>query len=193
MVGIFEVWLPAELRTVYAMTNEEGCTLSVVDFISNDLEIHDYDELVIDTIDWGRATGHEKYFELYRHCLNEYTKSDCRHFGYVRGLQYHLLSDELQKQVPDGYREWCDEELNGVIDTDGVKIVVSPCFASSTPDRMLEAIKTFKDWHDTTVGVEDLYDQDYKLEFGGHTVLLPYNADVWDAVDTMLERTIRDW
>jgi len=52
MVGIHEVWLPDEKRVVYALTNEEGCTLSVVDYISNELDIDDYDELVIDSVDW---------------------------------------------------------------------------------------------------------------------------------------------
>ncbi len=194
MVGIFEVWLPAEMRVVFALTNEEGCTLSVVDYISNDLDVDDYDELYIDTIDWGRATGHEKYFELYRHCLNEYTKSDCRYFGYTRGLPYHLLSDELQKQITDEYRKWFDAQEFDIFETDGEKIIIRPDYEQdSVWNKMLEVVKAFKEWHDTTAGVEDLYDQNYTLTFAGHTVELPYNADVWDAVDTMLERTIRDW
>ena len=194
MVGVFEVWLPEKKQTVYVYVNEEGYTMSVVDYIRHELEIHDYDELMIECGDWGRVTGHETYFELYRHCLNEYTKSDCRHFGYIRELPYHLLSDELQNKVPAGYREWCDTENGSVIGTNGEDIVVSEYFGSTDDDeKMLEAVKEFKRWHDTTAGVEEYYNESYKLEFAGHKIELPFMADVWDAVDTMLERTIRDW
>lgn len=194
MVGVFEVWLPEKKQTVYVYVNEEGYTMSVVDYIRHELEIHDYDELMIECGDWGRVTGHETYFELYRHCLNEYTKSDCRYFGYIRELPYHLLSDELQNKVPAGYREWCDTENGSVIGTNGEDIVVSEYFGSTDDDeKMLEAIKEFRRWHDTTAGVEEYYNESYKLELAGHKIELPFMADVWDAVDTMLERTIRDW
>lgn len=194
MVGIFEVWLPERKQTIYVYVNEEGYTMSVVDYIRSDLEIHDYDELTIECGDWGRVTGHETYFELYRHCLNVYTKDDCKYFGYTRGLPYHLLSDELQNKVPAGYREWCEAENGDMIDTNGEDIVVSPAYEStSEEDKMLDAIKEFKRWHDTTAGVEKYYNEMYKLEFAGHKIELPFMADVWDAVDTMLERTIRDW
>ena len=194
MVGIFEVWLPEELKTIYALVNEEGCNLSVVDYISNDLELDDYDEVIIEYVDWGRVTGFEKYFELYRHCLNVYTKDDCRHFGYTRGLPYHLLSDELRSQVTEEYVEWCAEENGCLIDTDGAKIIVSPFYEpASEEDKMLKAIREFKHWHDTTAGVEEYYNENYKLEFAGHKIELPFMADIWDAVDTMLERTIEDW
>ena len=68
MVGIHNVWLPEEKRMVYVYTNEEGCTISTVDYIRYDLEIDDYDEFIVDCVDWGRVTGSEKYFELYRYC-----------------------------------------------------------------------------------------------------------------------------
>lgn len=128
MVGIFEVWLPEEKRTAYVMANEEGASIVSVDYIRNEIEIDDYDEITIDTVDWGRVTGHEKYFELYRHCLNEYTKSDCKHFGYVRGIAYHLLSDDLKRKVPIKYRKFAHEEFGDLIDTDGYNIIVPPDF-----------------------------------------------------------------
>ena len=193
MVGIFEVWLPSEKRVVFALTNEEVCTLSVVDYISNELEIDDYDELVIDSIDWGRATGSERYFELYKYCLNEYTKSDCRYFGYIKQLPLHLLSDDLHKQITADYATWLtDNEYDGV-ETDGEKIIIHPDYEKSTEDTMLQAVKDFKAWHDTTAGKEEFYLESYKLTFAGHTVELPFMADVWDAVDSMLDRSIRDW
>ena len=191
MVGIHEVWLRDENKTVYVYTNEEGGTIAAVDYIRNDLQIDDYDELMLDYVDWGRVTGHEKYFELYRRCLNDYTKDDCKHFGYTRGLSYHLLSDELRKQVTEDYAEWCAAENGCLIDTDGEKVIVSPSYEA--PDEPLQAIKEFKRWHDTIAGDEKYYDFMYSLSFAGRTISLPFMADVWDAVDDMLKRTIEEW
>lgn len=194
MVGIFEVWLPAMKRTVYAYVNEEGCSLSLVDYIRNEIELDDYDEVLIENVDWGRITGYETYFELYRDCFNEYTKSDCKYFGYTRQVPYLLLSLELQESLDRDYRLWCDNENGGMFETDGHQIVVSPAYDAPVDEWaiMVEALKRFKEWHDETAGVEDLYDKNYVLEFAGHRVELPYCADVWDAVDTMLDRAIND-
>ena len=194
MVGIFEVWLPEKKQTVYVYVNEEGYTMSVVDYIRNELEIYDYDELMIECGDWGRVTGHEQYFELYRHCLTEYTKSDCRYFGHTSQLPKYLLSDELQKQITEDYQRWMDANEYDTFETDGEKLIINPYYkVASSDEEMLEAIKEFKRWHDTTAGVEEYYNEMYKLEFAGRKIELPFMADVWDAVDTMLERTIRDW
>lgn len=194
MVGIFEVWLPDEKRVVYALTNEEGCTLSVVDYVSNELEVHDYDELMIDSVDWGRTTGHEKYFELYRHCLNVYTKSDCKYFGYTRGLPYHLLSDELQSQITAEYRQWFEANEYDSFDTDGEKIIVHPDYEPITDeDKLLKAVKELKRWHDTIAGVEEYYNEKYKLEFAGHKIELPFMASSWTGVDDLLKYVIDQW
>lgn len=194
MVGIFEVWLPEEKRVVYALTNEEGCTLSVVDYISNELVVDDFDELIIDYIDWGRATGDEKYFELYRHCLNEYTYSDCRYFGTTRQLPYFLLSNALQRKVSTEYLQWMEANEYDLIETDGVRIIESPDYEEPTEDeRLLTAIKAFKRWHDAIAGDEEYYEEMYKLEIAGHKIELPFMADIWDAVDTMLKTAIEYW
>jgi len=194
MVGIHEVWLPDEKRVVYALTNEEGCTLSVVDYISNELDIDDYDELVIENVDWGRVTGYEKYFELYRYCLNEYTVDDCRHFGITRQLPYYLLSDSLQEKVTADYLTYCENEHGSLIQTNGCDIIVYPDYEQLTDsDKKLEAIKEFQRWHSTIAGVERYYEEEYTLTIAGHTVKLPFYAEVWDAVDSLLERTIKDW
>ena len=123
MVGIFEVWLTEENRTVFALVNEEGCTLATVDYVSHYIEIDDYDALMIDYVDWGRVTGHEKYFELYRYCLNEYTKSDCKHSGYKTSIPYFLLSDELQQKVTAEYKQWMEANDIDLYDTNGVDII----------------------------------------------------------------------
>lgn len=126
MVGIHEVWLPEEMKTVYVYTNEEGCTISLVDYIRNELDADNYDEFILDYCDFGRLTGHEKYFELYRYCLAQYLKDDCKYFGTARDVPYHLLSDALQKAVDDGYLKWLENEGFGTVSTDGYHIVFLP-------------------------------------------------------------------
>jgi len=194
MVGIFDVWLPEEKKVVYVYTNEEGGTISTVDYIRLDLDIDDYDEFIMDYADWGRITGYEKYFELYRYCLNVYTKDDCRHFGITRGLPYHLLCEALQQNVDADYLAYCEAEHGGLIDTDGYKIIVYPDYKQSTEDdKKLEAAKEFQRWHNTTAAREEYYEEEYTLTLAGHTVKLPFYAEVWDAVDSLLTRTIKDW
>lgn len=194
MVGIFEVWLPEKKQTVYVYVNEEGYTMSVVDYIRHELEIHDYDELMIECGDWGRVTGHEQYFELYRHCLNAYTKDDCKHFGYTRGLPYYLLSDELQNKVPAGYREWCEAENGDMIDTNGEDIVVSPAYESTTEDdKLIATVKEFQRWHESIGADERYYECDYTLTFADKKLMLPFVADVWDAIEYMLESVIKNY
>lgn len=194
MVSIFTVWLPQENRTVYALTNEEGCTLSVVDYISNELEIDDYDELMIDYVDWGRVTGHEKYFELYRYCLNEYTKRDCKHFGYKVGIPYHLLSDELQQQIDEDYMQWTIAENIDTFDTDGYTITRYYEYDQlREKDSVLQEIKDFHEWFLTTAANEEFYEEYFQLEFIDKSVRLPYNADVWSAIDELLKNTIEEW
>lgn len=212
MVGIHEVWLLDEKRTVFVYTNEEGCTIAIADYIRKEIDADDYDELILDSCDFGRLTGYETYFELYRYCLNEYTKSDCSHFGSSRGISYHLLSDELQNQVSEEYLEWLESDYDGLVETDGYVILVNPLYELSMDakdlkawqddvgcshpndyDKWLEDVEEFRRWHTTTAGEEEYYDKCYKLEFAGHKIELPFMADIWDAVDMMLERTIRDW
>lgn len=126
MVGIHEVWLPEEFKTVYVYTNEEGCTITLVDYLRNELDADDYDEFILDYCDFGTLTDHAKYFELYRYCLAQYLKDDCKYFGATRNVPFNLLSDELQRQVTADYLEWLEDEGYSGIDTDGYKVVVLP-------------------------------------------------------------------
>lgn len=194
MVGIHDVWLPDEKKVVYVYTNEEGSTIATVDYIREELDIDDYDELQLDYVDWGRITGYEKYFELYRHCHSQYLVDDCKYFGITRCVPYHLLSDELQRQIDVDYRRYCEAEQGGLIETDGKKIINYPDYEPPTADgKKLQAIKKFQQWHNSVAANEDYYEEEYTLTLAGHTIKLPFYAEVWDAVDSLLTRTIEDW
>jgi len=204
MVGIFTVWIPALKQTVYALTNEVGCSLVTVDYISNELEIDDYDELTIDRCDFDELQANATYFELYRYCLNEYTKSDCRYFGNTIAIPYHLLSDELQSEVHADYLVWCEENNNGCIPTDGEKIIVHPDYDMlftdpHEDDEELQAVKEWKAWHDKLVNestmdeVAELYNKKYRITFNGKRIYIPFNADTYSLIDDLVKAVIREW
>lgn len=205
MVGIFTVWLPALKQTVYALTNDDGCSLSVVDYISNDIEIYDYDEVTIDRCDFDTLYDSNEYFELYRYCFNEYTKSDSSYFGYVRAVPYHLLSDELQSKVDADYLTWLDKNNNGCVPTDGVTIIVCPDYEMlfkdhHEDDEDLLAVKEWKSWHDGLINknttdeeLEAFYGKKYRMYFNGKRVHLPFNADTFNKINDLLDSVIREW
>lgn len=205
MVGVFTVWLTDEKRTVYALTNEEGCNLAVVDYISNELDIDDYDELIIDNCVFSFLTGTEKYFDLYRYCLAEYTKSDCRYFGNVVPIKYMLLSDELQEKVHPDYYVWLEEQGYDEVMTDGVNILTHPDYDAMftdphEDDEDLQAVKEWKSWHDGLINntttdeeMDSFYEKKYRLTFNGKRVYLPFNADTFNKINDLLDSVIREW
>lgn len=191
MVGVSEVFLSDENRTVYVFVNEEGATISTVDHVRKYIDIEDYDEVTVDYIDWGRITGYEKYFELYRYCFNQYLVADCIHCKYTKRVPYILLSDELQQTIDADYVAWCLANSDGLFETNGRSIFVDDSYRSD--DESLEAVKKFKRWHDTTAGEEEYYSEKYALEIAGRRIELPFMADIWDAVDQLLETAIENW
>lgn len=193
MVGIHRVWLPEEKKVVYVYTNEEGSTLSTVDYIRDELEIDDYDEFIVDCVDWGRITGSEKYFELYRYCYNQYLVDDCKYFGITRGVQYELLSDKLQEMLAIDYVKYIETECGGLFETDGEIIVTNPDYEAPEVDVALQSVKIFKKWHESIAANEDYYNDWYTLEIHGKKVKLPFYAGVWNAVHDLLDITIEEW
>lgn len=196
MVGIHRVWLTEEKKVVYVYTNEEGSTISTVDYIRDDLPIDDYDEFMMDVVDWGRITGSEKYFELYRYCYNQYLVDDCKYFGIKRGVMPHLLSDELQKTIDVDYYEYIMTECGGLFETNGRCIFVDTNWALTHADRKLQEIKNWKQWHDTLPGddiVEKMYEESYQITLAGKTVRIPFDANAFSLVDELLKETIKEW
>lgn len=200
MVGIYDVWLPREKRMVYLLTNEEGCNMSVVDYISNELYDEDFDEFIIDCVDWNRMTGYEKYFELYRDCFNRYLIEDCAHYGTDRGVPYILLCDTLQEEITEDYRRWVEEENGGLFTTNGLHIVVEDDYtefveelnrALTTDDEELETnihkVCAFDSWHKNFINYSDPLNATYSLSIEGRTVQIPLNADTWTAVRELLK------
>ncbi len=198
MVGIFTVWLPDKNRTAYVLANEEGANLTSVDYISNELPIDDYDELILDHCVYEFLHGDEEYFELYRYCLNEYTKSDCRYFGCSRAIPYRMLSDELQSKIDADYLVWLESNNYDVL-TDGEDIFEHPDYLDRFNNAELKAIKDFRDWHDfltsnaTDDELTEMYNKKYRLYFMGKRVFLPFTAETFNKIQDLLGSAINEW
>lgn len=198
MVGIFTVWLPDKNRTAYVLVNEEGANLTSVDYISNELPIDDYDELILDHCAYEFLHGDEEYFELYRYCLNEYTKSDCRYFGCSRAIPYRMLSNELQSKVDADYLVWLESNHYDVL-TDGEDIFEHPDYLDRFNDAELQAVKEWRAWHDKLIDdstvdeVDELYNKKYRLSFNGRRVYIPFNADTYSLIDDLIKAVIKEW
>lgn len=123
MVSYFQVWLPEENRTIFVNANEEGATFATVDFYHGEIEDY-FDTIICDFITDDPDVNH-KYFEIFRRCINEYFKHDCKRFDYMACLQYELLSDELKQKVTPEYKKWIGD---GDYQTDGYFIFEDPDF-----------------------------------------------------------------
>lgn len=205
MVGIFTVWLPGLKQTAYVLTNELGCTISSVDYISNEIDIEDYCEITIDACDFESLCPVATYFELYRYCYNEYIKSDCKYFGITYPVPYDLLSDELQSEVHPKYLEWCKENNGGAIPTNGTQIIVHPDFDAlfSDPhedDEDFKMVNDWRKWHNSLINndttddeLDAFYDKKYRLTFCGKRVYLPFTAETFNKIQDLLESVINEW
>ena len=141
MVSYFQVWLPEEYRTIFVNANEEGATFSVVDFYHG--EIEDYFDTIICDFTTDKPDVNHKYFEIFRYCLNEYTRHDCKRFGYTTYMPYELLSDELQQKVTPEYRKWVGKDN---YQTDGFFVFEDADFLAKrrAAKEIIMGLKNFK-------------------------------------------------
>lgn len=194
MVEITEVFLKDQKKTTFVFTNEEGCTMSLVDYIRHDFEPEDYDEFIIDQFSIDNFSGHEQHFELFKDCVNNFAKHYYDRFGALSDLPYELLADSLQGQITEDYFKWGMDNNSGMFTTDGKVVIYHDCYRTPTCDDIyLPQIKAFRTWHFSICGDEEYYDKDYTLTLGNNRVKLPFVADVWDAIDDALRNIVSNF
>lgn len=194
MVEITEVFLKDQKKTVFVFTNEEGCTMSLVDYIRHNFETESYDEYIIGQFNIYYFTGRESYFELYRDCVNNFTDHYYKGHGVLSALPYELLSDELQAQITEDYYKWEMTDNSGTFTTDGQHIRYHHCYEAPTcEDSYLPQIKDFRNWHSLIACNEEYYDKDYTLKLADKQVKLPFVADVWTTIDDALRDIINNF
>lgn len=137
MVSSFQAYFPDENKTLFVIVNEEGGSLSTADFISADLEYSD--DMIIENFNYFDVDENHQYFELYKYCLIEYTKKDCKHHDYKATVPYYMLTEEMQQQITPEYHEWHNEEIGGGFQTDGFTVFLDDSYE---PKRTLHSMKT---------------------------------------------------
>lgn len=116
MVSFDDIWIPAENRTVFATTNEEGVCFYTADAYHGGFELEPYEYMSTDSLRLEQHT----YFDIMRECLRRYAEDS----GSI-AVPFTMLTSELQGEVPEDYLRYCDE--NGMwIETDGRRVLFDP-------------------------------------------------------------------
>lgn len=102
-------------------------------------------------------------------------------------LKYEYLDDGRFIAITDQGHTFGHYTIVNRTDNDDMVIV------DVAVDKELQRIKDFREWHSTQAGDEELYGEHYTILFNGRSVQLPYGADVFDGIDTLLKNTIDEW
>ena len=150
MVDIAEVWLTEVNKTVYVYTNEECCSIYSVDYIGNSLEVDDYDEITIDSINYRELITvqliNNIYYELYRDCLNNFAKEYFNKYKICIYLPFVLLTDDLQKQITLDYRRWHEENVSRLYKTEGEHVILDGSYLQNEESQEEKEKLTFALW-----------------------------------------------
>lgn len=130
MVGFDEIWLPDEHRTLFAVTNEEGCNLLPVNgyyAIDNCIE-------PLFLFETERSYAEEpEYFEIAKECVRLYARDD-----HGLRLPYGWLTDSVKATVPAEYTAWLQEEYDDpdpLYETDGKKVIFEDAYVDMLAER----------------------------------------------------------
>lgn len=122
MISVFEVWLPDENRTLFVNVGEDYISLTTVNHVMSDVQIDDYDAATIETLSYRVDYDQSDYFDLYRYCLFEHLKKDCRYQGHCETLPFVWLLDSYKRQISAEQREYVEENFGHYFVTDGYKV-----------------------------------------------------------------------
>lgn len=134
MVSVFEVWLKDENRTVFVNVGEDLITTTTLNHVCSDVAIDDYDAITVDCVSYTEPDISSKYFKLYRDCLLEYLKKDCKYMGYSQLIPFNWLPDAVKQFIAADSRNYTDSDCGEStcdFETDGYKV----CIIADNGDR----------------------------------------------------------
>lgn len=199
MVSTFQVWLSDENKTLFVHVNEEGATLATCDYVNNYI---DYDERT--QIENVRIEGLDKanqYFELYRYCVLEYVKRDCKRYDYKMHLTYDMLPDNLQQEITTEYLKWHYENIGNTFETDGYDLFLSEEYVEPDPE-ILKAKEMLQHMSDEmkktdTDNNEKLLERFYNLKiiigFGDKVITFNNGAAIYSVLNDCLTEFIDNY
>ena len=199
MVSTFQVWLSDENKTLFVHVNEEGATLATCDYINNDI---DYDEIMqIENVRIEELDKANQYFELYKYCVLEYAKRDCKRYDYKMHLTYDMLPDNLQQELTTEYLKWHYKNISNTFETDGYYLFLSEEYVAPDPEiiqakEMLQYMEDVMDeWHnafDESLN-EKFYNLDTSITFGEKTFAIKNCAAIYNAIQSCLKEFIDNY
>ena len=119
MISVFEVWLPDENRTLFVNVGEDYVSLTTVNHVMSDVQIDDYDAVTIETLSYKVDYDQSDYFDLYRYCLFEHLKKDCKYHNRFESLPFVWLLDTFKVQISAEQREYAEENFGRYFITNG--------------------------------------------------------------------------
>ena len=122
MISVFEVWLPDENRTLFVNVGEDYVSLTTVNHVMSDVQIDDYDAVTIETLSYKVDYDQSDYFDLYRYCLFEHLKKDCKHHNRFESLPFVWLLDTFKVQISAEQREYAEENFGRYFITNGYAV-----------------------------------------------------------------------
>ena len=189
MVSIFSLWCTEENRTVFLLANEEGCSLSTADYISNDI---DYDDsMTIDVFDIHMFDCANKNFELYRDCWFEFIKCDCLRFGTAYEVDIDLLPLALFNDIPIELLHFMGINGQHTVSTDGVHIITG--FKEQTFELKVMAFQRYIKRLMPSIKCNEkeqwsrLYDSKITITVCDQTIELPFSATPYNYILDMID------
>jgi hypothetical protein len=199
MVSTFQVWLSDENKTLFVHVNEEDVTLATCDYINYDI---DYEERTqIETVRIKELDKTNQYFELYRYCVLEYVKRNCKRYNYNVYLTYDMLPDNLQQELTAEYLKWHYENIGNTFETDGYDLFLSEEYvepdaeilkAESMLQYMEDAINKIVDDDDAKL-LERFYNSKIIIGFGDKVTIFDNRAALYNALTNCLKEFIDNY
>lgn len=207
MVSIFTVFDKKNKAVRYVIANDEGCNYQVLDTVGHEPpDDINWDDILLGSYDWHKFTIDSlreldidyDEFELLKYCQFEFYKKYCKDFGIMIELHVDELTDELFKSITYDAVLW-HREAGAYVKTDGERVLLDDlyvvyCEQMSVKD--LDDVKRFKVWYDGLLNadtIDALSDTYITIAVAGNSVKIPWNADNYDAISTLLTDVIKEW
>lgn len=223
MVSIFAVYDTKENVSRWVIANELGFSYQTADTISNCdfqmdcdeivdkvvLESHNWDALICDP-SYDQHLFEDDEFELYKYCEFEFYKKDCKYFNNRVRLGTNQLPNDLFNRLTPEYIAWANLEGVGCL-TDGFDVFMDEGYEQpiikaedynphDDLERQLQEIKNFRKWFNDLLGpnateekLQELYEGYITISVAGNSVKLPFDAENFNNIDTVLKRCIEEW
>lgn len=195
----------------YVLYNEEGGSLTTVDYVFSGV---DYEDKML--LAYYDEEEHEAYYEhnkpvedgetneLFEYCWLEFIKRDCKAYKTTLKAEAKRIPHALRNKIPAGYEEWLKE--NGqLIETDGERIIVDDRFKRLADVRKEVSnevcrLKTFEEYLSHQIAmldgsdeeVEEFYRMKITVSFGDMIVHISNSAAAFQALEKLIDEVLTE-